>query len=265
MNQLLEKILDSKSDEVTISQSLVSLEDIKAKASGMPPARRFAESIKNCGSKHKVIAEIKRISPGSGFKREEFDPVAIAKGYQSAGACAISVLTDENFFGGSLNILEKVRAAVRLPLLRKDFIIDRYQIFEARAYGADAVLLMAINFKSPVHLADMAELALETGLEVLVEIHGEDELAFIPKLPVCVGLNNRDFKSETLEVNLDVTRKVVPMIESFEGRLIVSESGIRSAGDMKELEVLGVDAFLIGSAFMEQADPGEALSGFLGG
>jgi indole-3-glycerol phosphate synthase len=262
MNPLINKILENKREEIAASKAVLPLEDLKIKAGENDgDIRPFSGGLRECGSKHKIIAEVKRVSPGTGFSRMDFDPVAIGKGYQKSGAGAISVLTDYRFFGGSLNFLVSVRNAVSLPILRKDFILDIYQVYEARAYGADAILIMAINFESKLEIADLCGTADELGMDVLFEVHTEDDLGMIPETPVLVGINNRDFRSPDLDVDLDTTRRLLPLVGN--SKFIVCESGIRDASVMAELEGLGVDAFLIGSAFMEADDPGTELRSFL--
>jgi len=262
MNQLIREILDNKREEVIAAMAVLPLEDLKIKAGENDgDIRSLSGGLESCASKHKIIAEIKRVSPGTGFSRMDFDPVAIGKGYQKSGAGAISVLTDYRFFGGTLNSLVSVRNAVTLPILRKDFILDIYQVYEARAYGADAILIMAINFDSKMEIADLCGVANELGMDVLFEVHTEEEIAMIPDTPVLVGINNRDFRSDDLVVDIDTTRRLLPMID--DSKFIVCESGIRDASMMTELEGLGVNAFLIGSAFMEADDPGTELRRFL--
>jgi len=262
MNQLIRKILDNKKEEVDAAKAVLPLADLKIKAGENDgDIRSLSGGLESCASKHKIIAEIKRVSPGTGFSRMDFDPVAIGKGYQKSGAGAISVLTDYRFFGGTLNSLVSVRNAVTLPILRKDFILDIYQVYEARAYGADAILIMAINFDSKMEIADLCGAATELGMDVLFEVHTEEEVAMIPETPVLVGINNRDFRSDDLVVDIDTTRRLLPMVD--DSKFIVCESGIRDASMMTELEGLGVNAFLIGSAFMEADDPGTELRRFL--
>ncbi|MDH5543188.1 MAG: indole-3-glycerol phosphate synthase TrpC [Nitrospinota bacterium] len=263
LNPLLGSILENKLSEVKLSESILPMRELKAMSKDIPARRPFARSIMASSARHRIIAEVKRISPGTGFCRKDFDPAAIASGYASAGASAISVLTDTRFFGGSLHILATVRKEVSVPVLRKDFIIHPYQVYEAAVYGADAVLVMAVNFKSRSEIEDICGIASDVGIEILFEIHGEEELALLPKIPVSVGINNRDFRSPGLTVDIGVTRKVAPLVKK--GGLLVSESGIRDMNVVKELEGAGIDAFLIGSAFMEQADPGKALGDFLAG
>ncbi len=261
IHPLLKRILDNKREEVRHTRSIVPIYDMKKKAEDADKPRPFAGGILAAKAKRKVIAEIKRISPGNAQFRKDFDPAAIGKSYQANGAAAISVLTDTVFFGGSLGILAQVKEAVSLPVLRKDFIIDPYQIYEARAWGADAVLLMAVNFASKEELREMIEIAQETGLEPLIEIHGAEEAAWIPAGRHAVGINNRDFKDLDLKVDTGTAKKVAPLVKN--PRLLVSESGITSGYMMDELMGQGIDAFLIGNALMRDADPGAVLAQLL--
>ncbi len=261
MNPLLKKIIANKKAELEFNKRLIPLQDIVKMALDAPAPRPFAKTILESKAKHKVIAEIKRISPGTGFCRVNFEPESIARSYESGGAAALSVLTDTVYFGGSVFCVTHAREATSLPVLRKDFIIDPYQIYEARAHGADAVLLMAINFESISQIEDMMTNAMEAGVEILLEIHTEDELKFVPSSGVSVGINNRDFRDEELKVDIETTRKLAPLVKN--AKMLVSESGIKDSATMEELEKLGVDAFLIGAAFMRADDPGAALGNIL--
>ena len=262
MNELLKKIIENKRSEIAFHQSLVPLKEMKQRALGAEPVRGFAEAINSSTQRRKVIAEVKRISPGSGFVRKEFDPAKIAKGYEAAGAAALSVLTDTVYFGGSAHCLALAKSAVKLPLLRKDFILDLYQVYESRAIGADALLLMAINFDSKQKVAEFAGVAGEIGLDILFEIHDEKDIDLIPA-SVSVGINNRDFRDEKLKVDVEVTKRLAPLVKNAE--LLVSESGIDSAATMDELKAAGAQAFLIGTAMMKEDDPGAALAHLLAG
>ena len=260
MNELLKKIIENKKSEIAFHRSLVPLKEMKQRAADAEPARAFAGAIKSSTHRRKVIAEVKRISPGSGFCRKEFDPAKLAIGYEAAGAAAISVLTDTVYFGGSAHCLSLVKSAVKLPVLRKDFILDTYQVYEARAMGADALLLMAINFDSKNRVDEFAGVARETGLELLFEIHDKKDIDLVPA-SACVGINNRDFRDEKLKVDVEVTLKLAPLIRN--APLVVSESGIGSAEMMDELESAGAEAFLIGTALIKEDDPGAALARLL--
>lgn len=261
MHPLIKSILENKKAEVAFNRNMVSPEDMKKMAGDAPDTRNFIDSIHACQKNHKVIAEIKRISPGTGFCRKDFDPARIAELYERAGAAALSVLTDTVYFGGSPHCLQLAKQSASIPVLRKDFIIDAYQIYESKVIGADAVLIMAVNFDTGAVASDLCGLALELGMDVLFEIHDEGEIDLIPNMDLCVGINNRDFRSEKLKVDTGATRKLAPLLEDY--RLLVSESGIRDGKAMDEFEKLGVHAFLIGSALMQEDDPGLALSSLL--
>jgi indole-3-glycerol phosphate synthase len=218
----------------------------------------FRTALARVGSVN-VIAECKRRSPSRGVLRADYDCVAIARGYEAAGAAAISVLTEPTFFDGSLDHLAAVRAAVKTPLLRKDFVVSEYQLFEARAAGADAVLLI-VGALSARELAQLIARAAELQLDVLAEVHDAEELTLaIEAGAAIVGVNNRNLR--TLAVDLDVSDQLIARIPK--GILAVSESGIKSAADIGRFTSLGYRAFLIGERFMTAADPGVALQAFL--
>jgi indole-3-glycerol phosphate synthase len=255
----LETILAAKREEVRDRKRTVlraRLEDMAGYAS---PRRSLARALS--GRNMAVLAEIKKASPSRNVIREQFDARAIAQQYQRGGASALSVLTDEKFFQGSLEILAAVRRTVDLPLLRKDFIIDSYQIHEARAYGADAVLLIAAALNTH-QLHELAEEARLAGLECMVEVHTEEE---VESLEVSrfdlVGINNRDLMTFEAEILTSVRlRKRIP-----QGSVVVSESGIRTAEDLHLLMQHHIHAVLIGEHFMRAADPGAALRALLSG
>ena len=223
-----------------------------------PDAAGFADRLSREGSIN-VIAECKRRSPSRGVLRAAYDPVAIAAGYERAGAAAISVLTEPGFFDGSLAHLEAVRAVVKIPLLRKDFIVDEYQLFEARAAGADAILLIVAALEDR-DLARLAGAAAELGLAALVEVHDTREceraLGIGAKI---IGVNNRNLR--TLQVDLDASRTVAAMLPA--GTIGISESGLKSSADLQAMKALGYRAFLMGERFMIEADPGAALAGLI--
>ncbi|MEI7435681.1 MAG: indole-3-glycerol phosphate synthase TrpC [bacterium] len=209
----------------------------------------------------RVIAELKRRSPSAGVLREQYFPAAIAQGYAAAGAAAISVLTEPLHFDGSREDLLAVRAAVELPILRKDFIVDAYQVLEAAAWGADAVLLIAALL-NPQTCSRLAALAAELGLEAILEIHGESELAHLERCPdALVGVNNRDLT--TLKTDLAVARDLAGLLPK--DRVWIAESGLRGAADLLSLEALGYRGFLVGESFLRQNDPGAALRSWLQG
>lgn len=217
------------------------------------PRRGFERALRGGG--RRIIAEVKRASPSQGVIRQEFDPVKIAMDYEAGGAAALSVLTEEHFFQGSLLYLEQIREAVSLPLLRKDFILESYQLLEARAFGADAVLLIAALL-DPLLLKDLGAEAKALSLDSLVEVHTEEELERALKAgAVMIGINNRDLK--TFEVRLETTERLLPMVPP--GLLVVSESGIDGPEQIRRLERLGVHAFLIGETLMRAREPGAKL------
>ena len=246
---ILDKILHVKKQEVRQRMVEVPYSDLF-------PALRSTNVIDFAGPLQRndkglpaVIAEVKKASPSKGVIREDFDPVAIAMSYEAAGASAISVLTDEQFFQGSLDYLRQVKAAVSVPVLRKDFIVDEYQIFEARAAGADAVLLIAAVLRKD-RLAHFMYSTHRLGMQALVEVHNGSELATAVELGAdLVGINNRNLR--TFEVDLNVTANLAP---AAAGRKIVSESGIFTRADMVKLGAMGVDAVLIGEALMRERD-----------
>jgi indole-3-glycerol phosphate synthase len=221
------------------------------------PTRGFAKSL--VGSSRRIIAEVKCASPSRGLIRENCNPVEIAKEYAGYGASAVSVLTEERFFQGSLAHLEEIRRVVSVPLLRKDFMIDPYQLTEARSYGADAVLFIAALLE-PSLLQELREQATALSLDALVEVHTEEELSAAVKARAqMVGINNRDLK--TFEVSLATTEKLAPLVPP--GTLAVCESGIDSVDQIRRVETLGIHVFLIGEALMRAPQPGKKLSELL--
>lgn len=254
MPDVLRRILAHKREEVAARRREAPLADLRATAGDAPPPRNFAAAI--TGDDVAIIAEIKRASPSEGAIREgELDPAAIARQYDGAGAAALSVLTDERFFGGRLEHLTAARDASSVPVLRKDFVIDEYQLFEARAAGADAVLLIVAALP-PALLRDLLELARELGMRALVESHDEAELeSALESGARILGVNNRDLR--TFEVDLGVTGRLAEMIPP--DRLLVAESGVHTREDIERLAAAGADAALVGTALMRAPDPGEAL------
>lgn len=217
------------------------------------PTRGFAKSL--TGGARRIIAEVKRASPSKGLIRENCDPVAIAEDYGSHGASAISVLTEEQFFQGSLTHLEQIRSKVHVPLLRKDFILDPYQLTEARSYGADAILLIAALL-DPSLLQELREEATALALDALVEVHTEEELdAAVKAGAQLVGINNRDLK--TFEVSLATTERLAPRVPA--GVPAVCESGIDGLEEIRRVETLGIHIFLIGESLMRAVQPGKKL------
>ena len=257
MNDVLQKILARKAEEVAARRARLALAELAARARDAGPVRGFAAALeaKIAAGHAAVIAEIKKASPSKGVLRADFRPADIATSYERGGAACLSVLTDVDFFQGHDDFLGQARAACRLPVLRKDFTIDEYQILEARALGADAVLLVVAALDD-AQLADFSDLALGLGLDVLVEVHDTDELerALQTASPL-IGINNRDLRS--FEVSLDTTlalKGAVPV-----DRRLVTESGILARADVETMRAAGVQAFLVGEAFMRADDPGTAL------
>ena len=262
MSDILNKILATKKTEVAASKLAVSLDQLQAQAEAQGEPRDFVGSIhkKIMANKAAVIAEIKKASPSKGVIREDFKPAEIAKSYEKAGAACLSVLTDEQYFQGSAAYLKQARAACKLPVLRKDFIIDEYQVFEARAMGADCILLIV----AALELAQMQKLealANELGMAVLVEVHDADELALALKLDTpLIGINNRNLR--TFEVSLQTTLDLLKIMP--EDRFVVTESGIFTPDDVKLMMDNQVQGFLVGEAFMRQDDPGAELARVFG-
>jgi indole-3-glycerol phosphate synthase len=225
------------------------------------PALDFAAAIrKKKGGPIRIIAEVKKASPSKGVIRERFDPVEIAKEYEAGGASAISVLTEEDFFLGHPDFLRRIRQAVRIPLLRKDFIFDPYQVWEARVLGADAYLLIVSLLDSKA-LEELVRVGKELGMTALVEVHSEEELATALSLPAeVIGINNRNLK--TFLTDLGTTLELVKMIP--QGHIVISESGIEKATDLETLDRTGVDAVLVGESLMRRPSPGEKLRELLG-
>jgi indole-3-glycerol phosphate synthase len=255
---VLEKILARKVEEVAARSAIVSLAELERQAALADAPRGFAKAlIKQAKSKHPaVIAEIKKASPSKGVIRENFLPADIAKSYQAGGATCLSVLTDIDFFQGADAYLQQARAACSLPVIRKDFMIDPYQIVEARALGADCVLLI-VSALDDSKLAELAAVAKSVGLDVLVEVHDATELERALKTldTPLVGINNRNL--HTFDVNLETTLDLLPQIPS--DRLVITESGIFNRADVELMEVSGVYSFLVGEAFMRKQHPGAEL------
>jgi indole-3-glycerol phosphate synthase len=258
MSDLLKKILARKVEEIRDRSARVSLAELSSRAADAPPTRAFAAALENKIEEGgpAVIAEIKKASPSKGVMRADFDPAAIAKTYEANGAACLSVLTDADFFQGSEAFLDAARSACNLPVLRKDFVLDPYQVYEARAIGADCILLIVAALGDPT-LLELSLLAAELDLDVLVEVHDEEELERALAIPApLIGVNNRDLR--TFETSIDTTLRLAPHIPY--DRLLVTESGIRTADDVARLRAEGIEAFLVGETFMRAADPGAALA-----
>ena len=258
MSDILNKILQDKSREVVERAERRSLHELSRRVEHLPPARGFSEAIRSRVNSGKlaVIAEIKKASPSKGVIREDFRPADIARSYASGGACCLSVLTDEKYFQGCTDYLKEARAACELPVLRKDFMVDPYQIYEAREMGADAILLIAAALGDPM-MSDMEQVAMALGLDVLVEVHNHQELERALKLHTpLLGINNRNLR--TFETSLQTTLSMLSTIP--DDKVVVSESGIHTSEDIQMLRDNGVHSFLIGEAFMREENPGAALS-----
>jgi len=252
---ILDDILAHKRRELAAARARVGEAELARLAAHADDAPRGFRHALQTAPTPRVIAEIKRRSPSRGEIRPDFDPVAIAKSYADAGAAALSVLTDERFFGGHLDFLTRVRREVDLPLLRKDFVVDPYQIDEARVAGADAVLLIVAALGARA-VRTLRQRALERGLDALVEVHDEDELAVALEAGAdLVGINNRDLRS--FETDLAVTERLAPRIP--EGVVVVAESGIFTPRDVSRLTGAGAHACLVGESLMREADVGKAL------
>ena len=257
MHDVLKRILARKQEEVAERRDRVSLFELKARAASAPPVRGFTDAVqaKIAAGLPAVIAEVKKASPSRGVIRADFRPDEIAMSYEFGGAACLSVLTDVDFFQGSDAYLQQARAACTLPVLRKDFTIDPYQVHEARMLGADCILLIVAALGDD-QLAELSGLALELGMDVLVEVHDIDELERAIQVPVpLVGINNRDLRS--FEVSLDTTLSMKDAVPR--DRLLVTESGILAPADVQRMRAAGVHAFLVGEAFMRAVEPGEAL------
>lgn len=254
MPTILDEILATKRREVAAARARVPDGELERAVASLPPTRGFAAALAKPGPV-RVIAEVKKASPSAGIIRPDFDPVAVARTYERHGAACVSVLTDGPYFQGSLADLASVRAAVGLPLLRKDFVLDRYQLLEARLAGADAALLIAEALPG-CRLADLYHEADGLGLDVLVELHDAAELPRVLDMGAnLVGINNRDLR--TFQTRLEHTLDLMPHIPA--GVTVVSESGIRTPDDLCRLSAAGVRAVLVGESLMRSSDIGAAL------
>jgi len=258
MSDILDKIVAVKREEVAAAQKQKSLAVVRADAESRVLTRDFegAMRAKIAAGQAAVIAEIKKASPSKGVLRADFIPADIAQSYAEHGAACLSVLTDKQFFQGSVDFLKQARASCDLPVLRKDFMIDAYQVYEARAMGADAILLIAACLDD-THMAEMEAVARSLDMAVLVEVHDRAELERALKLKTrLVGINNRNLK--TFEVSLQTSLDMLPDVPA--DRLLVTESGIQTPEDVLRMREAKVNAFLVGEAFMRASEPGEALS-----
>jgi indole-3-glycerol phosphate synthase len=250
---VLERIVAAKRREVAAARERLPMDEVEAQARAAPAPRDFVGALR--AHRPAVIAEIKKASPSRGVLREHFDPAAIAQSYERAGAACISVLTDRGFFQGAPEHLVAARAACRLPVLRKDFVLEPYQVFESRALGADCILLIAACL-GVEEAKELERIALMLGMGVLVEVHDAQELKLALTLGTpLIGINNRNLRS--FETRLQTTIDLLPHVPRE--RRVVTESGILSATDVRRMRAAGVETFLVGEAFMRAADPGSAL------
>ena len=254
---ILRKILGRKAEEIVERAARLPLKDLRQHIDAAPAPRGFVRAIRRGigAGRPAVIAEIKKASPSKGLLRADFRPADIAQSYERHGATCLSVLTDVDFFQGSDAYLQQARAACALPVLRKDFTVDAYQVYEARVIGADAILLIVAAL-GDTQMRELAALATELGMDVLVEVHDERELerALALETPL-IGINNRDLR--TFQTTLDTTLDLLGKIPT--DRVVVTESGIRTPRDVALLRARGVNAFLVGETFMKAADPGAKL------
>jgi indole-3-glycerol phosphate synthase len=258
MSDILQRILARKAEEVAERAARLPLRELSARCADLPDTRGFADALERsiAAGRPAVIAEVKKASPSKGVIRPDFDPAAIAASYARGGASCLSVLTDVDFFQGSDAYLQQARAACTLPALRKDFLIYAWQVYESRLLGADCVLLIVAALGDAA-LAELSHLALSLGMDVLVEVHDLDELErALPIAAPLLGINNRSLRS--FEVSLDTTLDLRAMVPG--DRRLVTESGIHTPADVARMRAAGVEAFLVGEAFMRAQDPGAELA-----
>lgn len=261
MSDILQRILGTKREEIAAGMARQSSADLRAKAANMPVPRGFSQHLsRRIESGPAVIAEVKKASPSAGVIRADFDPADIAKSYEAGGAACLSVLTDRDYFQGDAAYLQQARAACSLPVLRKDFIIDPWQVLEARVMGADCILLIVAALGLD-ELQQLSGLAAELSLDVLMEVHDEAELELALQTDArLIGVNNRNLK--TFVTDIAVSERIRPLVPA--DRLMVTESGIHRREDVQRLQRNDIRAFLVGEAFMRAADPGRALRELFG-
>ncbi|MBT2115776.1 indole-3-glycerol phosphate synthase TrpC [Dyella sp. LX-66] len=257
MTDILQRILTRKTEEIAERSARLPLAELKARLADATETRPFADAVeaKIEADLPAVIAEVKKASPSKGVIRADFDPASIARSYELAGAACLSVLTDKDFFQGSEEFLRQAREACSLPVLRKDFVIHPYQVYEARAIGADCILLIVAALEDS-ELEDLSMQAAELDMDVLCEVHDAEELERAQALPVrLIGVNNRNLR--TFETTLDTSIELRELMDY--NRILVAESGIHTPDDVERLRDAGINAFLVGEAFMRAQDPGSEL------
>ena len=262
MADILNRILARKREELEAARALVPLAEMRGRAAAAPPPRDFVGALraKIAAGRPAVIAEIKKASPSKGLLRADFDPAVIARGYEAGGAACLSVLTDRDFFQGSHEHLAQARSACALPVLRKDFITEPYQVHESRALGADCILLIAAALARQ-DMQGLEAIARSLGMAVLVEVHDAAELEVALSLDTpLLGINNRDLR--TFETRLETTLELLASVPC--GKIVVTESGILAPSDVARMRERSVNAFLVGEAFMRAADPGGELARLFG-
>jgi len=253
---ILQRILQRKSEEIEAGKNLMSGNELVARSKDCLPARGFELSLRQALEQGPaIIAEVKKASPSAGIIREDFQPAEIALSYAQAGAACLSVLTDIDFFQGSPEYLQQARKACYLPVLRKDFIIDPWQVYESRVMGADCILLIVSALEQAI-LQELLNLAKESGMDVLIEVHAEAEMERTLQLDHdLIGVNNRNLN--TFETSLATSERLKRMLSA--DQLLVTESGIKTINDVKRMQDSGINTFLVGEAFMRETDPGQAL------
>jgi len=253
---ILKTIVAKKTERLEDAQCRITLHELKVRLAGLDMPRDFRTALQRGQGPVKLIAEVKKASPSKGLIRSDFDPVRIAAAYETSPVSAVSVLTEEDFFQGHLSYIGRVKGVTTKPVLRKDFIFDEYQIYESRVFGADAILLIAAILEKR-RAEEYIKMASEMGLAVLFEVHNEEDLAKALAVDAdIIGINNRDLK--TMSIDLTTTLKLKKDIPA--GKLVVSESGIRTRRDVLTLQDNGIDAMLIGTSFMEVPDIGEKIN-----
>lgn len=263
ISQHLKKIYDRKREEVDALKITSPLKDIRARAAAAEPPRDFLRALSPIRSDVRLIAELKKASPSKGLIRPDFDPVEMAKVYAHNGASVLSVLTERHFFLGDPAYLQAVKKIVQVPVLRKDFLFDPWQVAESRALGADAILLI-VSMLEDSQMAELAGMASDYGMAVLIEVHTEEELSRVPKDARLVGVNNRNL--ETFDVTLETSRFLIPLakIHGPEDRITVAESGIYTREDVLYMHEAGADAILVGESLMRKDDMGAGVRELLG-